>query len=275
MTCYGYSLVDECTKETVPTKKQNIELIKRVQSGDKMALSDLCKKNGRMINYIISKNFLHVTTIPEDDLFQQGMLGLIRAAEMFDLSRDLSFSTYAHEWIYNKISRYILNTEKTIRIPIHIYPDLCKVHKYMKSCYEETGSYPAEEHIAEDLGIKLSRVKLILSIKPVSSLDEPLKEDDCKSLIDFLPDAESIEERMVENDLKTQINRYLSRKLNDREKKIITLRYGLNGHTPQTLEKVGKLFGISRERIRQIEKEALKKLQSGTLQEKNIFMEYI
>ena len=209
------------------------------------------------------------------DLVQEGSLGLIKAAEKYDYSRNLKFSTYATWWIKQSIIRAISNHSKTIRIPVHMNDKIRKYKRAYTDLSIKNGKEPTDKEIAEALKINIKRIDTIKKsiIKEPISLDTPVTDD--LNIQDYISDKsyKSPESQTEKYDLKSEMNKIINC-LDSREKSIIICRFGLNGEKPKTLEELGQLLGFSKERIRQIENEALEKLRKNrTLKQLREYLE--
>ena len=240
---------------------EETELAKRMAEGDSYAKKRLSEANLRLVVSIAKKyvgrgmQFL--------DLIQEGNLGLLKAVEKFDYTKGFKFSTYATWWIRQAITRAIADQARTIRIPVHMVETITKVKKVSSQLLHETGHDPSAEEIADKLEMPAERVREIMRIAqdPVS-LETPIGEEEDRHLGDFIPDddAPAPADAASLMLLKEQLNEVLST-LTDREAKVLRLRFGLEDGRSRTLEEVGKEFDVTRERIRQIEAKALRKLR--------------
>ena len=240
---------------------EEVELAKKIAEGDQSATDRLTESNLRLVVSIAKKyvgrglSFL--------DLIQEGNLGLIKAVDKFDYSKGYKFSTYATWWIRQAITRSIADQSRTIRIPVHMSEVINKAYRISRSLLQELGREPTEEEIAKEMGITVEKVREIKKISqdPVS-LETPIGEEEDSHLGDFIPDDDvpAPVEAAAYSMLKEQLMEVLDT-LSDREKKVLMLRFGLEDGRPRTLEEVGKEFNVTRERIRQIEAKALRKLR--------------
>ena len=251
----------EIGKVPLLTADQEITLAKRIERGDMSAKQHMIEANLRLV-VSIAKGYLG-RGLSFLDLIQEGSLGLIRAVEKFDYRKGFKFSTYATWWIRQAVTRAIADKARTIRIPVHMVEKLNKVVHIERQLVQRLGREPLPEEIAEELEIPTDEVREILRMSQLPiSLEKPVGEDDDSSLGDFVPDeqAESPFDRTSLSLRRGDVELALSA-LPERERRVIELRYGLDGTQPCTLEEVGRAFGVTRERIRQIENNTLKKLE--------------
>ena len=261
-------------KLSTMSEKEEKELAERISRGDHEARQKMIEANLRLVVKIARK---HVTPgISMLDLIEEGNLGLIRAVEKFDLSKNCRFSTYATWWIKQSIERAILNYSRIVRLPVHVSARIRKVSKVMHDYIEREGREPTEEELHLSTDIPLSFIRnLMFVVTRTDSLDSLLDEADNATMEDFLPDT-SVDEPLSVLEQTKRIEYIASwlDTLRDDEKRVIILRYGLDGAEPQTLESIGKLFGVTRERIRQIELKSIRKLQK-VVKRKNIGREIV
>ncbi|CAH0141511.1 RNA polymerase sigma factor SigA [Peribacillus sp. Bi96] len=241
--------------------EEEISLATRIEDGDEEAKRRLAEANLRLVVSIakryVGRGMLFL------DLIQEGNMGLIKAVEKFDYRKGFKFSTYATWWIRQAITRAIADQARTIRIPVHMVETINKLIRVQRQLLQDLGREPSPEEIAEDMDLTPEKVREILKIaqEPVS-LETPIGEEDDSHLGDFIEDqdATSPSEHAAYELLKEQLEDVLDT-LTDREENVLRLRFGLDDGRTRTLEEVGKVFGVTRERIRQIEAKALRKLR--------------
>jgi len=251
----------EIGKVPLLTADQEVTLAKRIERGDMSAKTAMIEANLRLV-VSIAKSYLG-RGLSFLDLIQEGSLGLIRAVEKFDYRKGYKFSTYATWWIRQAVTRAIADKARTIRIPVHMVEKLNKVVHIERQLVQRLGREPRPDEIAEELEITTEEVREILRMAQLPvSLEKPIGEEEESSLGDFVPDeqAESPFDTASLSLRREDIEAALS-SLPERERKVIELRFGLSGEQPCTLEEVGRAFGVTRERIRQIENNTLKKLE--------------
>lgn len=251
----------EIGKVPLLSAEREIELAKRMEEGDEDAKKELAEANLRLVVSIakryVGRGMLFL------DLIQEGNLGLIKAVEKFDYHKGYKFSTYATWWIRQAITRAIADQARTIRIPVHMVETINKLIRVSRQLLQEKGREPTPEEIAEELDMPVERVREILKIsqEPVS-LETPIGEEEDSHLGDFIQDdnVPVPAEAAAQTLLKEQLDEVLDT-LTEREQKVLRLRFGMNDGRARTLEEVGKEFDVTRERIRQIEAKALRKLR--------------
>ena len=262
------SYLYEIGKIPLLTADEEVILAKRIEKGDKEAAQLLITANLRLVVSIAkkySKSGLELL-----DLIQEGNIGLMRAVEKFDYHKGFKFSTYATWWIRQAITRAIADQARTIRVPVHMIETINKYNKVNNILATKLGRAATDEEIAKEMDIEISKVAEIKKINQnPTSLSTPIGEEKDSKLQDIIPDdrSQSPEDYATGEYLKNQLHEILD-SLQDRERRVLALRFGLDDGVSRTLEEVGKEFGVTRERIRQIEAKALKKLKEKSSQQK-------
>lgn len=251
----------EIGKVPLLTKDEEVELAKRMEAGDESAKSQLVEANLRLVVSIAKKYIGRQMSFL--DLIQEGNLGLAKAVEKFDYRKGYKFSTYATWWIRQAITRSIADQARTIRIPVHMIENINKLVRIQKQLVQELGREPLPEEIAETMNIEVDKVRNMMKIaqQPVS-LETPIGEEEDSNLGDFVRDEQV--EKPAESAIYTMLQEELLdvlETLTPREQEVLILRFGLKDGRGRTLEEVGKEFDVTRERIRQIEAKALRKLR--------------
>ena len=243
------------------TLQQEIELASKIKKGDAQARERMINSNLRLV-VTIAHDYANLG-LPLLDLISEGNIGLTKAVERFDPTKGAKLSTYAMWWIKQSIKRALANQSKTIRLPVHLVDKVAKVRRVSLQMSDELGREPTDDELGDEIGIaagKVSQLKTV-SIRP-ASLDAPISDDDSTEFGEIVgdEDAQTPFELLRDKNLRNEVGGLLD-VLDDREKKIIFQRFGLDGGKPKTLEEVGKKFGVTRERIRQLQNIALSKLR--------------
>lgn len=247
-------------------RKEEIVLAQRILKGDKAAKDKLIMSNTKLVVSIAKKYVNHGMAFL--DLIQEGNLGLMKAVDKFDYTRGFKFSTYATWWIRQSITRALADQSRTIRIPVHMVDNINTINKTKRTLVQRLNRDPTLKEIAEEMDNKFSPEKiqeiLNYALDPVS-LEKPVGEEDDSHVSDFIEDKDNMSPSDYADEAeKNAALDSILKELTDREERVIRLRYGIPNGTPYTLEEVGKEFGVTRERIRQIEAKALKKLKHPT-----------
>lgn len=258
------SFLKDIGKIPLLSAEEEIKLAERMKNGDEAAKNRLIEANLRLVVSIAKKYVRRGMQFL--DLIQEGNMGLIKAVEKFDYTKGFKFSTYATWWVRQAITRAIADQARTIRIPVHMVETITRVKKAQSQLLHENGAEPNEDEIAEFLGMSVEKVREIIRIAqdPVS-LETPIGEEEDSHLGDFIPDedAPAPADEACTSMLKQMLAQVLDT-LSERERRVIILRYGLIDGRQRTLEEVGQEFQVTRERIRQIETKALRKLRHPT-----------
>jgi len=245
------------------TAEQELDLAGKIKKGDKEARTLMIKSNLRLV-VKIAHDYANLG-LPLLDLISEGNIGLMKAVERFDPTKGGKLSTYAAWWIKQSIKRALANQSKTIRLPVHLVDKISKIRRVSMQMSEELGREPTDEELAEEIGMSISKVSQLktVAIRP-ASLDAPISDDDTTEFGEIVGDDDAMTpfEMLESKNLQTEISELFSL-LDEREKKIIFSRFGLDGGRPKTLEEVGKKFGVTRERIRQLQNIALAKLRKA------------
>ena len=253
----------EIGKTPLLKKDEEIDLAKRIESGDEDARQKLMKANLRLVVSIAKRYVNRSPNLSILDLIQEGNIGLSRAVAKFDYRKGFKFSTYATWWIRQAVTRALADQSRTIRIPVHMVETISKYAQTRRQLIQELGRDPLPEEIASEMGIDVEKVQHIQKIsQEVLSIEAPVGDEEDSTLSDFIPDEKNAPpDQMVTRSLLKDLIKEIMIDLSEREQKILNMRFGLEDGVSHTLEEVGKTFGVTRERIRQIEAKALEKVR--------------
>jgi len=253
--------ITEIGKTPLLTPQQEVELAAKIKRGNKQARATMIQANLRLV-VKIARDYSNLG-LPLMDLISEGNIGLMKAVERFDPAKGVKLSTYAAWWIKQSIKRALANQSKTIRLPVHLVDKISKIRRVSLSMSEALGREPSDEELADEVGIsaaKLAQLRTV-SIRP-ASLDAPMSDEDGTQFGEIVGDDSAVDpaENLSDKNMQEEVADLL-RVLDERERKIIMSRFGLDGGSTRTLEEVGERFGVTRERIRQLQNIALAKLR--------------
>jgi RNA polymerase primary sigma factor len=251
----------EIQKTKLLSADEEKDLASRISKGDKAARDKMIESNLRLV-VKIAKRYIN-RGLPFLDLIEEGNMGLIKAVERFKLSKECRFSTYATWWIRQSIERALVNQSRTIRLPVHVSDDINKMLRITRELVQRMNREPSVKEVATEMNVSLVYVRrLMVLLKKTYSIERPMGENNDYFLIDTIEDTSTISPATLLEDINKyeMVSKWFST-LSESEQKILTLRFGLDDKEPQTLDTIGRSFGVTRERIRQIEAKSLEKLR--------------
>jgi len=255
----------EIAKTELLTREQELELAEKIKQGDKKARSLMIRANLRLV-VKIAQDYANYG-LPLSDLISEGNIGLMKAVERFDPEKGGKLSTYGSWWIKQSIKRALANQSKTIRLPVHMVDKISRMRRISNMLAEALGREPTDSELAEELGIPRTKLAMLKqAAQRPASLDAPIGEDESSDYSDIIGDEKAIDPALAleSKSMHNQIDDLLAN-LDERETRIIDARFGLNGQKPRTLEEIGLEFGVTRERIRQLQNVALAKMRKSLL----------